>query len=574
MTRSPWFGPLLAGLGTALVVLVCSWPLALHPTERILGPSHADFYSIAWGMDHVARQLFEGQWIAGHTTRLEWPRGAALTVTDMPEMVLMAPVTALLGAAFAFNLLQLLHHALAAAAAWWCARTVGLALPGRAIAATAFGFAPALVSTTFNQNPDVSIWYWIPLAAGFAASAKGPGRAALAGCCAGAAAWCNPYGAIMAAVAVLLLLPGRSWKRWAALLGPLVVVGGAGALMAWLSVRDPSSAVYKPGGPAVVYSASSLLDLVRPWPEVHVNNEWEQTRFIHDSYLGVSLLLLGVVGAVRARRWRWLALAAVAVLLALGPIFRVGNRELLANPVWLLGNRLGLDVLWHYHRYTVLAVLALAMGAGWLAQRLGRWGWVLVAVVGLDLLVVSGAWQRLGSVEIYDDGACELLAELDPGPVFDTPPGGHEVWLYGGVCHGNPVSSGINRPYGRHLASLLRVFAASDALKGAALLRAEGFRYLVYHASGPSGPVPDGMIRATAACEKRRNDRGVRVIDLVDCSLSFPKVKTSVRFQDDAPPAHWRPPQGDGPWRPGEDRPVEHSVKDASAGEARRDASR
>ena len=67
---------------------------------------------------------------------------------------------------------------------------------------------------------------------------------------------------------------------------------------------DPSSAVYKPDGPAVVYSAATLMDLVRPWPVVHVNVEWSETLFIHDAYLGLSLVVAGMVGAVWTRRWR------------------------------------------------------------------------------------------------------------------------------------------------------------------------------------------------------------------------------------------------------------------------------
>ncbi len=553
MSRSPLLGPLMAGLVAALVVLVCSWPLVLHPTERIMGPSQADFYSIAWGMDHVARYLSDGQWPPMHTTRLEWPKGASLLVTDLPEVVLMAPVTALFGATFAFNLLQLLHHALAAAAAWWCARTVGLALPGRALVATAFGFAPALVSTTFNQNPDVSVWYWIPLAAGLAAGAKGPGRAALAGCCAGLAAWCNPYGAVMAGVAVLLLLPGRDWRRWGALVGPMLVVGGAGAFVAWWSVRDPSSAVYKPDGPAVVYSAATLMDLVRPWPVVHVNVEWSETLFIHDAYLGLSLVVAGMVGAVWTRRWRWLLLALVAVLLSLGPEIVVAQRRLCVNPVWSVGGHLGLGKLWHYHRYTALGVLALSVGAGWLAQRLGRWGWVLVLVVAADLLAINGAWRRLGSTTVFDDGACELLQELEPGPVFDAPPGGHELWLFAGVCHGNPVSSGINRPYSRHLAAIMRNVAGPDAFARMAALKADGFRYVVYHPTGPAGRIPDGMVQAAAVCEVSRNDLGVRIIDLVDCSLDFLELGRRGSDPEDQSPDHEDPSRRDPP-RQGEPR--------------------
>jgi len=499
---------------TALLVLCFAWPLPLQPSTRILGPTQADFYSIAWGLDHVARHLAEGQLPPLHTTRLEWPRGAQLLVADLPEAVLLAPVTLLAGPVLAFNLLQLLHHALAAAAAWWCAGALGLGRAGRAIAALAFGFAPALVGTSFNQNPDVSAWYWLPLTAGLAATARSPGRAALAGSCAGLAAWCNPYGAVMCLVALLLLLPGRELRRWAAALGPLLLLGGGAALLAWWTVKDPSSAVHKPLG-TTLHGAASWKDLLKPWPTVHTNREWQASQFVHGAYLGWSLLLAGTAGLWRARRWRWLALAALAVLMSLGPQIPLA-RWALPNPLWALED---LRRMWHFHRYSALAVLVLGMGAGMLAQQLGRRGWLLLPLVAADLLLLGGAYRLLRSVPVFEDGACELMAQLPAGPQYDAPPGDHELWLFASACHGNPVTSGINRPLSRELTYRLKHPSKPGLQRQLEIMREQGIRWIVYHPTGPRGAVNDVLFMATAHCEVTRNELGVRVHDLHGCSV-------------------------------------------------------
>ena len=519
-----WVGPAVAGLVAALVVLACAWPALLAPGEHIIGASQADFYGIAFGMDHIAQHLFAGGWPPAHTKAIEYPAGAILVVTDLPEMVLLAPITWLFGPAVAFNLLQLLHHALAAAAAWWCARVLGLAPSGRAVAALAFAFAPALVGTTFNQNPDATALYWVPLAAGFAGSATGWRRAAVAGLCAGLAVWFTPYGGVMAGVAVLLLLPGRDWRRWLAALGVMVLVGGAGALVAWWSVKDPFSAVYKPGAAVALHGSAHLEELLLPRPMVHTNLEWSASQFVHDGYLGWSLVLAGVVGAAWARRWRWLLLAVLGVFMALGPLLAGEHQTQLRNPVWSIGNRLGMVRLWQYHRYTALVVLALGLGAGWLAGRLGRWGWLLLPVVALDLLGVTGAWQRLGTVPVFDDGSCALLEPLPEGPVYDIPPGGHELWMYNATCHGNPVASGINRPDSRYVRALLKHAVGPSAAEHLALLRDIGFRYLVYHPTAPNSEKLDPMIPFAAPCVVAENALGVKVMDLQTCPIEFPEL--------------------------------------------------
>ncbi len=520
-----WVGPLVAGLAVAVVVLLCSWPLPLRPGSHILGASQADFYGIAFGMDHLARHLLDGSWPPVHTTRMEFPAGAALVVTDLPELVLLAPITALFGATVAFNLLQLLHHALAAAAAYWCARTLGLRTVGCALAAVAFAFAPALVGTTFNQNPDASAWYWVPLVAGLAGGATTWRRAGLAGLCVGMAAWCTPYAGVMAAAALLLLLRGWDWRRWAAALAGAVLLGGAAALVAWWSVKDPGSAVFKPAGRIALHGAASPKSLLVPWPELHTSLDWDRTHFVHGAYLGWSLLLLGVAGTVLARRWRWLLLAGLGVLLALGPVLGDPQAGGIPNPLWALGNELGLSRLWQYHRYSALAVLALALGAGWLAQRWGRWAWAVVLMVALDLMVLSGGWRLLGSAPVFDDGTCALLEGLPDGAVYDAPSGGHELWLHASVCHGRPVASGINRPSSRYLHALFQERAGADPERRLSILRQLGFRYIVAHPTAPGGQELGALVTLAAPCELRRNELGTAVMDLQGCPLVLPAIE-------------------------------------------------
>jgi len=517
--QSPVFGALLTCFAACLLLTLFSWPLALAPSEWVLGASHNDFYSIAWGLEHVARSLMSGEWPGASTTRLQWPEGGVLLIADFPETLLISPITALFGPTVAFNVLQFLHHGLAAGAAWWCARRLGVSPIAALVAAMAFGFAPALTGNTYNQNPDVTPWYWVPLTVGFAATAVDRKGAVLAGLCAGAATWCNPYGGVMSALSLVILLPWRR-RRDAAVCGvlALAVVGGGAALMTWWSVTSDASLLMKGKRLSPFHGVASLKGLFWPVPSVLSQSDWpEHAKYVHWSYLGITLLVMGLWGWVREREWRWIGLFGVAVFCALGPDLLLSETQRLGpSPYRLIDVLPGWNRLHLNHRYTALAVLVLGLGSAKLVSNWGRKGLWVVLLVGVDLLGTSGGWHLLKPQRPYDDGTCALLKDLEPGPVIDVPGTHGEFWLYAATCHGNPVAEGINRPI---VLRTQRNLNRNGIDQGLRTLRLAGYRYLVFHLEVPRRSTGEfrELLEQGQDCIVASNAQGVSVLDIQDC---------------------------------------------------------
>jgi len=480
-----------------------SWPAIRAPGRWVIGASHNDAHGILWGLDHVAKALAAGGLPPLHTTQVLSPDGAALRVADLPEAVLVAPITLTLGAIAAFNLLTLLHHALGAAAGYWCGRRLGSKPGGAALVAVACCLAPQLCATTFNQNPDVSGWFWIPLTAGLAWRADGARPLLAAALCAAAGALCNPYAGVMAATAFLCLAP---WTR--ATLAPLLTLIG-GLVASWWLYGLPAglagSATAKVARDNLSHGIATPLDLIRPWPTfLRQDSTWDAAVVADFSYLGLTLIGLGTWGMVRRPSGRWWLLLTAALLLALGPALA---------PYAALEALTPLGQLHLSHRFTFLAVLALAVLA---ARALGpRVSWIAALIVFIDLVLASGP-QMFRPVAPFDDGACSLLEGLPEGAVFDLPGERGEQWLWSATCHGRPVAAGLNRAMSPALEAQLRGAPEQERLE---ILRAAGFRYIVRHARSRRrelGEWPE-LTTGTQRCRVAQNRQGVTVIDLEGC---------------------------------------------------------
>ena len=497
-----WRGPAAAGVLTGAMIAALSWPAIRAPDRWVVGASHNDASGILWGLDHTAQHLAAGSLPPLVTNMVLYPEGAALRVADLPEAILLAPLTLSLGAVAAFNLLTLLHHALGAAAGWWCGRRIGASPGGASVVAAACGFAPVLNATTFNQNPDVTAWYWIPLTVGLAWQARGWRPIMGAALCAGAAGLCNPYGGVMAATAFFVLTPLRPLRSW--LIGTTTLV--AGLATSWCVYGIPASmdgsATAKVARDNLVHGVATPLDLLQPWPTIlQQDSTWSAAVVAHFSYLGISLIVLGLAGLVRRRAWRWLALLTAALMLALGPAW---------PPYAAVEALTPLGQLHLSHRFTFLAVLTLAVGAArWLS---GRAAWLALAVILTDLIWTSGP-ALFRPVAPFDDGACALLAELPEGPIFDLPGERGEQWLYAATCHGRPVAAGLNRAMSSELETQLRTTPVDER---ADLLVKAGFRYLVHHGRSRRtelGRWP-GLVGLVRHCTVAENRQGVRVMQL------------------------------------------------------------
>ena len=149
MTRAhPAREVLAVGAVVLSAFLLLSWPFPLHPASTWVGGSYNDHPSLAWTFDWVARRLRACQAPWGHTDRMEWPRGSFLLPADLPEAVLLSPLTLLTGAVATIGLLALLHHALAAALTWGWLRREGADGAGAATGSIAWSWRRGTATPT------------------------------------------------------------------------------------------------------------------------------------------------------------------------------------------------------------------------------------------------------------------------------------------------------------------------------------------------------------------------------------------------------------------------------------------
>jgi hypothetical protein len=148
------------------------------------------------------------------------------------------------------------------------------------------------------------------------------------------------------------------------------------------------------------------------------------------------LLGLGSVALARRRRWAWLTLAEVGLLmsLALGPFLILGGQPGAGLTPWGAAAIAipGFDQLKNVHRAAMLAAtlapVVLALGAEGLAVRLGKWAGPILAVamvVGLGGLRVSGS-RLVGPVSAHVQTVLPIpgVRALPMGAVVSLPLGG------------------------------------------------------------------------------------------------------------------------------------------------------
>lgn len=512
---------IVVAAGVLLVAVVASWPVVIAPNAWMVGPSYNDHASIAWTFDLVADWLAAGHAPWGHTDRVEFPTGAVLWPADLPEAVAVAPVTAMVGAMAAVNLLSLVHPALAAGITYGWLRREGCAAWPSVGGALGFALHGSLLAGTFNGNPDVTPLFWVPAAA-WLASAPGPKRAALAGLAAGAAGWFGPYAGVMAVFAGAIRIAGdRRWRDLAVFLVPAGILGAAMVGVVGATLDDAGRAITK-GHRVDLMGTAPLASLVWPPPSVlSTDPYWTGPHVATSGYLGWSLLVPALWLGRRAPRWAW-ALVALGVIAGLGPELKLVEpgpapfgtvvREGTGIPLpWALVERLpGLGELLLTSRYTGLCALGLArIAAEAVPASRGVWWSALVA---FDLLVLADGRRAFEAAPVVDDGLCAAIAPLAPGAVVDAPPNRHELGMYASICHGRPVAEGINRPLGRDARRALDRGPA----EGPARLRKLGYRWFVVHhppgvALGPGGF--DDVIARLAGC-KTLETPGVTIYDL------------------------------------------------------------
>lgn len=445
--------------------------------DQVVGGGQGDFASIAWGLWRAAEALPGLPSV--QTDLIFAPRGASLVLADLPEALLLAPLTALLGPVFSFNFLQLAHPALAIAAMFLLLRSEGRSTEAAAAGGAMFGLSPVLLTGLHNGNPDVTPLFLLPLVVLAVRQVPTSARSALlAGVLIGLTPWFNPYVGVMAAVTAAVMAPRERPARLllAATIALLLAAAFAAVVLSSFSASD--AMVHKPGGPAAAVppGVAHLSGFVLPQLEPQADG-WS----LHGWYLGITGLIASFFSGSGARR-RGLLLIGAGLILSLGPILQVDTLTALEPGGWrialpgaLLEELPGLSSLKIRYRFAALITLGLAPLAARGIDRLPKGRGMIAGLVAIELLLLGAPLLESGPRP--SEAVCELLADQPAAPVISLPSGREEVHLLLQTCHGFPIAQGINQPYPRPL----RQSVQGKGARTFDALASHGFRYLVLH---------------------------------------------------------------------------------------------
>lgn len=474
---------LLVFAGYLIATLLLLLPvLPAFATALPGGPvADVDGWQNVWNLWWMHFALASGQ-NPFFSSYLYFPTGVNLAVqTFNPSNgLLMLPITALFGPIAAYNGATLLACLLAALGAYALARRVGGDRPAAFIAGLFFAFSPFHLTKIWDGQLELIALQWLPFYALFLLRALEDGRrrdALLAGLFLAITGYTSWYYFLFLAVYSVLfvliwLLPAARSLRLP-MLGQAALVAGSGLLLVapLLAVALPEVAGLRkdvdPENPfdSILLRSADLLDFWLPsylhplWGEAvqELGRNWHPFIAGWNVSLGYLPLVLSLLAARLAWRqsWRWLLLAGLALLLALGPLLQIaGWRSGLPLPYALLMNLPGVGQAHRPSHFVVLALLVmvplLAIGLRALRERLSARGAGLV--FGLSLVLLSfefapPAWQlwRLEAHPYY----AELRGEA--GAILALPPydlsNESSAPLKAQLLHQRPLMGGfVSRP--------------------------------------------------------------------------------------------------------------------------------
>lgn len=383
----PWTWRDRGALAAVLVLApLLLWPLPRVGLSALLTSPRGEGAAHVWALWAA---LQEGRPLMFHTRLVSWPDGVDVLLIDpanLPWVALGAPF----GPAAAYNAIFLGGLLLMGVAGALLARQVGGAPWLGALAAMT---CPAFLAGTMRgATEQLAVgWVGIGLALLLAAVARGgTGRVFLAGIAMGVSAWAGPYNGLWMAglgLAVVVGLAwrgdGRAWRR--ALPAGLVATAGA-APVAWAILHGFSvMRDHRFGAPSELLPSRILpfarggnigvSDLLDPWVPAPLTGAFSDLS--QTTYLGIVALAAAGIAAARRRdlRW-WMAGAAAALTIGLGPWIYVGRRLVevgglaIPGPAALLGRLPFLGHLTHWYRVAPVAgLLVAALVSTWGRRR-------------------------------------------------------------------------------------------------------------------------------------------------------------------------------------------------------------
>lgn len=473
-------------LAYVAVFAVVAWPFFSRIATHV--QAGGDAGTFIWGFWWV-RDSVEHLRYPLSTTHMFHPVGTPLVFhTLMPLLAVVSiPLQWLLGVALTYNVIVASALVLAALGAFVLARDVGLDGSSSFVAGLAYGFAPTLVDRLAIEHLNLAFTVWVPLSvlALRVTLRSGRRRPSLAlGVLVASAVYTDLTLAVFTGLALSAYLAGWLWQRrraavaglraatrrlWpGAALGTLLVAPLV-AVMVRTTLAGERPGVEGLGG-ARLHSADLVSFLVPSprharvgWRTVEVYERLDGLPNDGTAYLGGAIVVLAVAGLVRWWRRpfvRWSALlAAVGMLLALGPVLHVNGRELVPIAVpapdgdgamssllpfsWLTYVP-SLTGLRSPVRFLTLTALGLALLAGFgsrsLLEGLGRTvrGFALVLVTALVAVESLSSFVSLQSSAV--PGVYDAIAGDGGGAVVNVPLGFRSGFGRGyGVQQGAPM---------------------------------------------------------------------------------------------------------------------------------------
>ncbi len=528
----------LVGLAWTLLAVVRMPSLLAAPARRLWGDVQTDLLTVPWTLWHVAWDAVYMRQLGGHTASVDWPDGGTFWPASPLESLLLTPVTLLLGAVVAANLLQLLHVGLAGGCAYALLRRVTGSWVAALAVSPLLALSPVLLCSAHNGNPEAAQLYWLPLAGLAAYEAMRSPRARLVPVASLLLAFSvisNVYVGLATGVAVLGMLALSGVRRWgrATAIVSLGVVLASPVLLWAASISMGRGSILQRDAEVVarqrlLEGQASLLELVRPGIGRSLGPDLEPTAFLSCASVGLvaallalGVLLLGGRQGVRLRvRLVGLGLAIVGALMALGPRLKLlPGAEGTAIPLpWLaLDWAPPFSQLIELWRFSMLMGFGAALLIGsWLAGR-SRW---LALGVGLALILEAAlltpgprAWQVAHTAH---SELPELLEDLELGAVMHLPARQGYWPLYFQTLHHRPVGSSTEQPLDMDLFG--RLAQPSWSLETLhAFGRERNFRWLLVHVRPDMEALQDVQAIATqldrAGLVLRRSDE-LLLVDL------------------------------------------------------------
>ncbi|MCK6501963.1 hypothetical protein L6R53_00925 [Myxococcota bacterium] len=539
--RRGWEARVAAAVA-ALLAVVLTWPVALRPTELLVGHPGNDTWNHVWGHWWVGAELLAGEWPI-QTPLLNHPRGGTLFYIDTSQAVMFAPLTIAAGPEVGYNATVLFGLFLSGFGAWLLARRVTGDAVSSAVALFVYGAAPHLLGQSYNGISETVCAGWLPLtlwALLHLMDRPTVARAALLGLLGGTTMLTSWYYGLLAGLAGVVMIGWRLLRQrahvpWARFL-PLAGLSGAVALglvapmliLFRLSLsaedavvtRDPEFVRASLVNHNVTDVAAFFTPSDRPSPDLKELYGEELVIIIYIGWLALLLAMYAWAGTRRARQlspWLWLGLTFF--VFSLGPYLNIGG-----DYRTLFGQRVPLpflaffeafplfDRISHPFRFVTGVSLAVgvsaAVGLRHLLRHLRPTPRLLtVALLCLCVLaetaVASPATLPVPHARAHIPAAyAAMRQDPQPGAVLDLPltvPNlERAVYVWFQAAHQRPIPWGLNDPMPRGLldnrltATLIRLEASRawtpsaglpelDLVIGARTLQRQGYRYIVVH---------------------------------------------------------------------------------------------